>query len=79
VFSVLTFVPTPYLYSTRGGPLAKSMNAGSAVWFGLLATALFGREDLSKVAVWLSLIYPAMYLGLSAGVAGRRTPPTSKG
>jgi phosphatidylcholine synthase len=74
VFSVLTFVPTPYLYSTRGGPLARTMNAFSAVWFGLLATALFGREALSKPAVWVSLIYPALYLGLSARVAARRAP-----
>jgi phosphatidylcholine synthase len=78
VFSFLTFVPTPYLYSTRGGPLAKTMNVAAAAWFGLLATALFGREDLSKPAVWLSLIYPALYLGLSAFAAARR-PSISKG
>lgn len=74
VFSLLTFVPTPYLYPTRGGPLAKTMNAGSAVWFGLLATALFGPEALSKPAVWISLIYPVVYLGLSASVAAWRAP-----
>lgn len=72
LFSFLTFVPTKYLYPTRGGPLAKTMNVASAAWFGLLATALFGREGLSKPAVWLSLIYPAVYLGLSAFATSRR-------
>ena len=74
LFSLLTFVPTPYLYATRGGPFAVLMNVGSIVWFALLALALYGREDLSKAALWLSLIYPALYLGLSARVAVRRTP-----
>lgn len=73
LFSFLTFVPTPYLYATRGGPYSVVMNVGSIVWFALLALALFGREDLSKAALWLSLIYPVLYLGLSARVAMRRT------
>lgn len=73
LFSLLTFVPTPYLYATRGGPFSVLMNVGSIAWFALLALALYGREDLSKAALWLSLIYPALYLGLSARVAVRRT------
>jgi phosphatidylcholine synthase len=74
LFSLLTFVPTPYLYATRGGPFSVLMNVGSIVWFALLALALFGHEDLSKAGLWLSLIYPALYLGLSARVGVRRTP-----
>jgi phosphatidylcholine synthase len=73
VFSLLTFVPTPYLYATRGGPFSLMMNVSAIGWFALLAVALFGREDLSKAGLWLSLIYPALYLGLSARVAMRRT------
>ena len=42
ICSVLTFVPTPYLYATRGGPFAKSINVGSAVWFVSLGLVLFG-------------------------------------
>ena len=80
VFSVLTFIPAPYLYATRGGPFATLINAGSVGWFALLALALFGREDLSTAGLWLSLIYPALYLGLSARVAARRvSSPASKG
>ena len=79
-FSILTFVPTPYLYATRGGPFSILMNVGSIVWFALLALALFGREDRSKAGLWLSLIYPALYLGLSVRVATRRAPAAaSKG
>ena len=78
--STLTFVPTPYLYATRGGPFSILMNAGAIVWFAFLALALFGREDLSKAGLWLSLIYPALYLGLSVRVAMRRAPvAASKG
>ena len=44
VCSVLTFVPTPYLYATRGGPFAKTINVGSAIWFVLLGFVLFGPE-----------------------------------
>src|SRR4051812_18639310 len=30
IFAVLTFIPTPYLYATRGGPFARSINIGAA-------------------------------------------------
>lgn len=69
-FVVLTFVPTPYLYSTRGGPLAKTMNVGAVVWFVLLGFTLFGnaRRELAVI----SLVYPLMYFALSAVVTVRR-------
>ena len=67
---MLTFVPTPYLYSTRGGPLAKTMNVGAVVWFVLLGFTLFGSAG-REVAV-ISLAYPLMYFALSAVVTVRR-------
>jgi len=70
VLSALTFVPTPYLYSTRGGPMAKAMNVGAVVWFVVLGLVLFGRVR-ETVAV-MSLIYPLVYLALSAAVTVRR-------
>jgi len=75
LFAVLTFVPTPYLYSTRGGPLAKTMNAGAVVWFVLLAIVLLGPRGLSRMLALVSLIYPAMYFALSASIALRRPAP----
>ena len=70
VLSVLTFVPTPYIYSTRGGPMAKAMNVGAIVWFVLLGLVLFGRAQ--KALAVVSLIYPLAYLALSAAVTVRR-------
>jgi phosphatidylcholine synthase len=70
--AVLTFVPTPYVYATRGGPLAKSMNVGSAVWFVFLGFVLFGPEEHRRPVAVVSFAYPAMYLALSAFVTFTR-------
>jgi phosphatidylcholine synthase len=72
VFAVLTFIPTPYLYATRGGPFAKPINIGAALWFVLLGVTLFGPAEYRQPAAYVSLIYPALYLGLSAWVAVTR-------
>ena len=70
ILSALTFVPTPYLYSTRGGPMARTMNAGAIIWFVLLGLVLFGRAREALAVV--SLIYPLAYLALSAMITVRR-------
>jgi phosphatidylcholine synthase len=72
ICSVLTFVPTLYLYATRGGPLARSMNIGSVAWFVALGVALFGPEPIRKIVAIVSLAYPVMYLALSAWVTFTR-------
>ena len=72
-FAVLTFVPTPYLYATRGGPFSKTINIGAAFWFVLLGLTLFGPADLRGTAGLVSLAYPVMYLALSAFVTFRRS------
>ena len=71
-FSVLTFVRTPYLYATRGGPFSRTMNVGAAVWFVLLGMILFGPRDWSRTVAMVSLIYPLMYLGFSGLVTVRK-------
>src|SRR6476660_4315087 len=71
---VLTFVPTPYLYATRGGPYARLINFGAVIWFVLLGFVLRGRADGSRSLAIVSLIYPLMYLALSAAVAVRARP-----
>jgi phosphatidylcholine synthase len=70
--SVLTFVPTPYIYATRGGPFSKTINIGSAIWFLSLGFVLFGPELQRRPVALLSLLYPVMYLALSAFVALER-------
>lgn len=72
VFSVLTFVRTPYIYASRGGPFARTMNLGAVVWFVMLGVVLGGPADYSRMLAALSLVYPAAYLGLSALVTTRR-------
>lgn len=73
-FSALTFVPTPYLYATRGGPFALALNAGAVIWFGLIGLVLVRG---GRVPTLVSLLYPAAYLGLSAWVAVRRPVQSS--
>lgn len=70
--SALTFVRTPYLYATRGGPFARTINGGAVVWALLLWTALFGARSLQRSATVISLAYPLLYLALSARVARQR-------
>jgi phosphatidylcholine synthase len=72
VLVVLTFVPTPYIYSTRGGPWATTMNVGAVFWFVLIGLALFGDASRGSTFALVSLVYPLAYLALSARVALRR-------
>ncbi len=70
--AVLTFIPTRYIYATRGGPFATLVNAGSAIWFVSLGVVLFGPEEYRRTVALLSLAYPVMYLALSAFVTFMR-------
>jgi len=73
--AALTFVPTRYLYATRGGPFASLINVGAPIWFVLLGVSLLGG-DRAALAARLSLVYPVLYMGLSAFVH-RRSPKGS--
>jgi len=72
VFAVLTFVPTPYIYATRGGRFAAPINVGAALWFVLLGIALFGPSEYSTRVAAFSMTYPLIYLSLSAVVAAQQ-------
>jgi hypothetical protein len=65
---VLTFVPTPYIYATRGGPFARLINIGAALWFGLIGLVLLGFRGDPRTLAIVSLVYPLTYLTLSASV-----------
>lgn len=69
LFSVLTFVPTPYLYASRGGPFATIINVGGAIWFVMMGLVLWFEP---RNLVLVSVLYPLLYLALSAVVAVRR-------
>jgi phosphatidylcholine synthase len=68
----LTFVRTRYLYMTRGGPFARVLSIGGAVWAALTAVILIGPASERKTLALISLIYPIIYLVLSWTVALRR-------
>jgi phosphatidylcholine synthase len=70
VCSVLTFVPTLYLYCSRGGPFATLLNLGAVAWTVLLLLVLRASAD-SRALALLSLAYPLLYLALSALVTAR--------
>jgi phosphatidylcholine synthase len=72
MFAVLTFVPTPYLYATRGGPYARVINIGAVFWFVVLGLVLLGPAAYSRTLALISTIYPVTYLALSAKVTARR-------
>ena len=69
--AVLTFVPTPYIYATRGGPFAKLINIGAAIWFVSVGLVLFGPEEHRRTVAIVSLVYPVTYLALSASITVR--------
>lgn len=71
--AVLTFIPTPYLYATRGGPFAKLINIGSVAWFISLGLVLYGPEEYRRAIAITSLAFPVMYMTLSAFVTFTRT------
>lgn len=71
--AVLTFVPTRYLYASRGGPFALVINLGAVVYFAMLALGLVWGGTAGWWVVCASLAYPALYLSLS-GLVTLRTP-----
>ena len=71
--SVLTFIPTPYLYATRGGPFAKLINVGSVAWFISLGMVLYGPEEYRRTVAIVSLAFPVLYMTLSGFVTFTRT------
>jgi phosphatidylcholine synthase len=69
--AVLTFIPTPYLCATRGGPFARLINVGAAIWLVVLGWVLLGPASDRRTLAIVSLIYPLTYLTLSAAVTVR--------
>ena len=69
--AVLTFVPTPYIYATQGGPFAMAVNVGAAAWVVAIAWILMDHAKEPRTLTLVSLVYPITYLALSAVVAMR--------
>lgn len=73
--AILTFVPTHYIYATRGGPFAAIVNAGAVLWFVAIGFVLSGTRGTRTAAAVATLIYPLIYLALSAIITVRRASP----
>jgi phosphatidylcholine synthase len=78
MLAVAVFVPVRYLYPSRmRGPLGVVMNLGAVAWMGAIAAiALWPDAAATTRLAWISLVYPAVYVGLSFWIGGlQRTPP----
>lgn len=64
-FAILTFVPARYLYPSYGGPFSRATTILAALWGALLVLILLGSFGDSRTLVWISLIFPVYYLGVS--------------
>jgi phosphatidylcholine synthase len=63
-FSVLTFVPSKYIYPTQPGTLSLPTNVFGGLW-GLLAIAILLDILHARAWIWLSLAFPFYYFTAS--------------
>jgi phosphatidylcholine synthase len=70
--AVLTFIPSLYLYPSRGGPLSKLTNVLCGLWGALMILIASGILDQVKPFVWVSLAFPIYYFLVSWGITLRR-------
>lgn len=71
ILSLLTFVPTKYLYTTQPGRLNRIANQLSAPWAGLLIGVLVAGPAYRQTLALASLYFPAFYLAASWWVTWR--------
>ena len=89
VLSALTFVPSYYLYPSRGATLSRLSNFLGGVWVVLLLWVLWGlpatdppadpkKADQNFQLVLVSLFYPVYYLVVSWAITIARWQRTSQ-
>jgi phosphatidylcholine synthase len=64
---ILSFVPTRYLYPSKGSTLWRTSWALGAIW-GVLLVFLLSQETPDMRLIGISLLYPAYYMLASFGV-----------
>jgi phosphatidylcholine synthase len=76
--SLLTFVPSRYLYPSQKGRLNRLTNVFGAVWAGLLAWVLYrlpvdgsAADEATRWLIVFSLLFPLYYMGVSWAVSVR--------
>lgn len=63
--ALLTFVPSLYLYTMRGGRFSRLTNVLSSIWAALLALIVANVFDDPKPLIRASLAFPVYYFVLS--------------
>ncbi len=71
VLALLTFVPSRYLYTTRGGPFSTTTNLLGSAWAVLVIVILRQWPDASRGLILASLIFPIYYMALSWAITIR--------
>ena len=71
ILSLLTFVPSPYLYSTQPGRLSRIANILAAPWAAMLIGILLAGSEHRRSWTLLSLYFPVFYMASSWWVAWR--------
>ncbi len=71
VLSLLTFVPTRYLYPSQRGPLSRLTILLGIVWAAMVVVILARLPEKQMTLVLVSLAYPAYYLVISWVISWR--------
>lgn len=72
VLAILTFVPSLYLYPSRGGRASLVTNLLGAAWALSVGVVLWSWQQAPRALVVGSLAFPAYYLAISWAVTIRR-------
>jgi phosphatidylcholine synthase len=70
--ALLTFVPSLYLYTMRGGRFSRLTNTLCLIWAGVLALIVAGVFADPKPLILASLIFPIYYFVVSWWITLRR-------
>jgi phosphatidylcholine synthase len=71
LLSLLTFVPSRYLYPTQPGALNRFTNVLGAVWAVMLVWILASTPEQRRTLVFVSLFFPLYYMAASWWVSLR--------
>ncbi len=73
LLALATLLPIRFIYPNLAPrPWRTPVIVGAFLWLGAMLAMLPGYPRVPAWALWLSLLYPAFYVGLSFRLAGRR-------
>lgn len=78
VFVVLVFIPIRYVYPSRTPILRLFTNVIGSIWSALMLLMLWQYPDVSRLVMWISLVFPSYYIALSLWLHYRGSDPLSR-